>query len=445
MTSLALLHTVPDCSEYSDWKLVRRALDEWAVVDKFTYRTPKKGKSIARYICAAAADGCRWSCNATKQPDGMIELRVSQREHTCWTGGVAKFSSSATKEWLDEATSQHLCVTKTTKPQEIVETIQIHFAETVSYKVAQLCRQRLLDGGLGKQRYSFQLLPAYSDAVELQCPRSTVDLQIDQRTGNFQRIFVCPLHSRTTFQQMRRIVAADGTFLTGRFVLTLLLAVGIDANGHNVILAWAVVESENRESWEYFLRLLRRCVPEVASDPCVFISDRDKGLQEADVVLGEKCLRAYCCKHIEGNLKDKFGGKAGLPALFWKAARAQLPSAFDYHMEKIAAINPGAAEYLRAIEPTLWAVAHFPGTRHSHLTQNIAESVNAILKEDRTLSITDLLNAIWHRVMAERSTRLEEARKQTSQNRKFTAYCQTKLEYSRKWMASNTVSYILHV
>jgi hypothetical protein len=36
---------------------------------------------------------------------------------------------------------------------------------------------------------------------------------------------------------MRRIVAADGTFLTGRFVLTLLLAVGIDANGHNVILA----------------------------------------------------------------------------------------------------------------------------------------------------------------------------------------------------------------
>jgi len=95
-------------------------------------------------------------------------------------------------------------------------------------------------------------------------------------TGNFQRIFVCPLHSRTTFQQLRRIVAADGTFLTGRFVLTLLLAVGIDANGHNVILAWAVVESENRDSWECFLRLLRRCIPEIASEPCVFISDREK-------------------------------------------------------------------------------------------------------------------------------------------------------------------------
>jgi len=37
---------------------------------------------------------------------------------------------------------------------------------------------------------------------------------------------------------------------------------------------------------------------------------------EADTVLGEHCLRAYCCKYLEGNLKDKFGAKAGLPAMF---------------------------------------------------------------------------------------------------------------------------------
>jgi hypothetical protein len=83
-------------------------------------------------------------------------------------------------------------------------------------------------------------------------------------------------------------------------------------------------------------------------------------------------------------------------------------------MEKIATINLGVAKYLYAIKPTLWAIAHFPRTRYSYLTQNIAESVNAILKKDRTLSIIDLLNAIWHRVMAERSTCLEEACKQTT-------------------------------
>ena len=114
------------------------------------------------------------------------------------------------------------------------------------------------------------------------------------------------------------------------------------------------------------------------------------------MVLGDNLLRAYCCKHIEGNLKDKFGGKEGLPVLFWKAAQARLPSGFEHHMQKIAAINAAAEEYLRAIDPALWAVVHFPGMQYDHLTQNIAESVNVILKDDHTLSITDLLNAIWH-------------------------------------------------
>jgi transposase-like protein len=222
-----------------------------------------------------------------------------------------------------------------------------------------------------------------------------------------------------------------------------LLAVGIDADGRNVILAWAVVESENRNSWEYFLRLLRRCIPEIISERCVFISDRDKGLVEADVLLGVNCVRAYCCKHIEGNLKDAYGAKDGLMALFWRAARARLPTAFEHWMDKIAACNPAATLYLRAIPADIWASAHFPGTRQGHLTSNIVESVNKLLREDRNLSITDLLNAIWHRVMEARASSLKAAQEQLDAGLRWTSFCQTKLEYSRKWARSNHVSLTL--
>lgn len=44
-------------------------------------------------------------------------------------------------------------------------------------------RQRLVTGGLGHQRYSFQLLPTYRDAVEARCPGAVVDLQVDPVTG----------------------------------------------------------------------------------------------------------------------------------------------------------------------------------------------------------------------------------------------------------------------
>jgi hypothetical protein len=139
MTSLSSLKELPDSSQYTDWKELHHALDSWAVHDKFTYRTPAKVPSKARYVCADA--DCRWTCNASKQTDEMIELRVNRREHTCWTRGIAKFSSSMSRDWLDEAVSQYLLVTKITKPKKIVETIKIHFAETISYKVAQVCRQ----------------------------------------------------------------------------------------------------------------------------------------------------------------------------------------------------------------------------------------------------------------------------------------------------------------
>jgi hypothetical protein len=77
-----------------------------------------------------------------------------------------------------------------------------------------------------------------------------------------------------------------------------------------------VVESENRDSWEYFLRLLRRYILEVSSKLYVFILDYDKGLLEADVVLGERYIRAYYCKHLEGNFKSLYEAKGSFVELF---------------------------------------------------------------------------------------------------------------------------------
>jgi transposase-like protein len=125
--------------------------------------------------------------------------------------------------------------------------------------------------------------------------------------------------------------------------MQLLLAVGIDANGNNIILAWALVESENRVSWEYFLRLLRTAIPEVTNEGCVFISDREKGLMEADELLGQRIARAICCKHLQENLIYKYGG--ALKSLFWSLARAKTEHIFDKVLGKIREVKPQAAAY----------------------------------------------------------------------------------------------------
>ena len=60
----------------------------------------------------------------------------------------------------------------------------------------------------------------------------------------------------TAFQNCRPVIAVDGTFLTGPYRSTLLVAIGNDANNRLVPLAFAFVEAENNESWAWFFHLL---------------------------------------------------------------------------------------------------------------------------------------------------------------------------------------------
>jgi hypothetical protein len=92
-------------------------------------------------------------------------------------------------------------------------------------------------------------------------------------------------------------------------------------------------------------------------------------------------------------------------------------------MEKIAIVNTAAAKYLRSIPASLWLLAHFPSTRYSHLTSNIAKLVNKILQEDRRMSITKLLDAIWYRVIESQASRLVAACKQTKDRCRYTSFC----------------------
>lgn len=48
----------------------------------------------------------------------------------------------------------------------------------------------------------------------------------------------------------------DGTFLTGKYNDTLLTAIGQDGSRDNFPLAFAIVESETKEAWIWFLHYL---------------------------------------------------------------------------------------------------------------------------------------------------------------------------------------------
>ena len=94
--------------------------------------------------------------------------------------------------------------------------------------------------------------------------------------ATFQKLYVCLAATRTGFKEgCRPLIGLDGYFLKGSYKGHLLNAVSRDANDNMYPICVAVVESECKASWSWFLSTLLKDIGEVASG-WTFISDRQK-------------------------------------------------------------------------------------------------------------------------------------------------------------------------
>ncbi|XP_073317760.1 uncharacterized protein [Primulina huaijiensis] len=167
----------------------------------------------------------------------------------------------------------------------------------ISYFKAWRGRQLALDKLLGSPEESYLIMPSYFYIIEQVNRGSKTDLVTD-----------------STVQ--------DGDF-------------------HQFPIAWAIVDSENDDSWTWFLQKLKE-----------FIND-DPNL----------------------NLKRVSGGKGGID-LFMKTTYAYKVYEFD------------------ELYGCLKERAYSPGARYNIMTTNGVESINAKLKSEREMPIVALLDAI---------------------------------------------------
>ena len=183
MASLSGLAVPEEVSEYTSWEACVGAVKDWSIRDKFHYKTPTSNQDRKTFVCATPP--CKWKCLARKGRDGIIAMRVITGEHTCVADINRKRRVASTKGFLDEKVSQHLRVLKTTTPADVREVLALQYSEQISYHVAFECLTRLKHDDLGEQRYSFQLLPSYRDAVLAADPDAIIHLAIDPTTGKF--------------------------------------------------------------------------------------------------------------------------------------------------------------------------------------------------------------------------------------------------------------------
>lgn len=116
--------------------------------------------------------------------------------------------------------------------------------------------------------------------------------------GSFLRFFWAygPC-TRSYKAHMRRVICINDIHLISKYFGILLVACACDAQNHIFLIAFAIVESENKGSWTWFLVQVRNEMINMDTD-VVIISDKQKGLMETVSLALPNTYHSYCFRHL---------------------------------------------------------------------------------------------------------------------------------------------------
>ncbi|KAL5559251.1 hypothetical protein UlMin_035462 [Ulmus minor] len=194
--------------------------------------------------------------------------------------------------------------------------------------------------------------------------------------------------------QMKPIIGLDGCFIKGHHKGQLLAAIGVDANNQMYPIAYAIVESETRDSWRWFLELLNVDLQLNNSGHVSWITDKQKGLLDVlrDLFLDSE--HRHCVKHLHNNFKVHHKGLF-LQQLMWSAAKSTTTQSFRQEMEKMKVDSPSAFEWLAAKDPSHWSRAFLrEGAKCDMLCNNMCEAFNSAIVQARDKPIITLLEMV---------------------------------------------------
>ncbi|XP_031266842.1 uncharacterized protein LOC116125254 [Pistacia vera] len=175
----------------------------------------------------------------------------------------------------------------------------------------------------------------------------------------------------------------------------------MDANNGIFLVAITICEIENKESWRYFMTLLKEFIGDI--DLITIISDRQKGLVDVIQTCWSNASARYCARHVYANFRKKF---LGLRNLFWAVSRVSNIIDFQQAMEKVEAVDREAHRWMIENDVRSWSRHSFDlDSKSDHVTNNMCEVFNSWLGENRELPILSLLEHYRRRVMVQMQAR----------------------------------------
>ncbi|KAL5169730.1 hypothetical protein HKD37_11G031582 [Glycine soja] len=333
----------------------------------------------------------------------------------------------------------------------VVERINSEFSYKVSYKKAWMAKQKAIAIEYGDWEESYVKLLSWLTYMQNHSPGSYFQIlhddfivgnRVSREHRQFHRVFWTFGQCKEAFKYCKPIIQVDGTHLYGKYRGTLLMATSQDGNGGVLPLAFAVVEGETLTAWSWFLAHLREHVTD--KNGICLISDRHASIKSAvaNEALGWQPPHGYlvyCVRHIASNFNRKFNN-AKQKEMFKKLAYTPCKHVFDQNLEKFRQLSPAIARWIDRISKKKWSMAYdTSGRRYGHMTTNLSECVNKVLKDCRNIPITALVKSTYSRCRKYFVDRGRQAQRQLREGQVYCSKLVTELRKNQEQACSHIV------
>ncbi|XP_019097517.1 PREDICTED: uncharacterized protein LOC109131269 [Camelina sativa] len=376
---------------FKDKTEMRSQMRMYAVKHSFEFHTFKSDNK--RYVLKCIDEKCSWRLLATKaKASDSFVVRKYSSQHSCDSALRNVNHRQATARTLAGLVSNHFAGGKLPlRPKQLMEIFRNDHGVGVSYSKAWRAQEHASELARGIPADSYEVLPSWFHMIEKKNPGTITYIKADS-DNKFRYGFLAFGASIRGFKLMRKVISIDGAHLKSKYKGTLLAASAQDGNFQLYPIAFAVVDSENDASWDWFLRCLKTIIPD--EEDLVFVSDRASSIATALSVNYVHAHHGICTFHLQKNLETRFRASASLLPVVHDASRAYTQYDFDYLFTQISNGDPDLGEYLWQADIRKWSRAYSPSNRYNIMTSNCAESINSRLKETREYPIVCLFDTI---------------------------------------------------
>jgi hypothetical protein len=472
---------------YPSKKHLKEAIAQWVMSTQRSFQTDVSSQKNLTMTCIN--EGCPARVHGYVPKYDVIWVVSDVVPHTCVLKSVLTDHPNLTSTLVAQLLYSEIVEKKDMVVKAIQIAVKTRFKYSISYGKAWRAKQKAMEARFGAFDDSYDTVVRLLETLQARNPGTHVDIQhfVHPQIPNvkvLQRLFFSFAICIEAFIHCQPVLFVDGTFLTGKYRGQILTAIGVDGNNQILPIAMSFVEGENFESWLWFFRQLKIAIVKDRPNVCI-IHDRHSGMLKAIKALQEPAndeptpwmdlQSRWCMRHLGANFYSQFRSKR-LMNMFKRLCKQNQKRKYDFYWDKLveftkqqvkqrkaaeattiaAAITtvpesiglcdlpgfdpPGTrrksgrriknfAEWIEKEPPAKWSLLHDThGARYGHMTTNLAEVYNFVLRGNRALPLTAIVEAVMHgtiRYFKERRQRAD----MHIMNNPSTPYCERIMHY----------------